>query len=1031
MKKIIFLLAFSFQVFAQKNATIIEQKKEILTYPYSNPNPIPVLTGSKKHIYPYHSFDDYSIQGKMQEWKVVTLENDFIIVYVLPEVGGKVWGAIEKSTGKEFIYKNEVMKFRNISLRGPWTSGGIEFNFGIIGHSPSTATPVDYLLQENADGSVSCFVGNIDLPSRTNWRVEIKLPKDKAYFETNVLWDNPTDYTQNYYNFITAAAKVGNDLEFMYPGNKTLDHNGDVHPWPVDEQGHDLSFYKNDNFGSDKSIHTVGEFDDFMGGYFHDSNFGFGHYALYDEMPGRKLWLWSTARDGGIWEDLLTDSDGQYMEFQAGRTFNQYAQSDFESPIKEMPFAPQLADRYQELWFPVKDIGGISEVSPHGVLHVKRVNGEITIGINSLSYSKAELLVKSSGEIISRTTLDFEPMEVYDTKIKQKTELPFEVEVVGMELKYSSLGKETIKRPFKTEVKVDKESVFYLYQQALELRQNRNYPKAKIFLENAIVKEPNFTDARAALADLYLRRYQPDSALFQTNYALQLNTYHPAANYFAGLAYLAKSDLINALESLGWAARSTEFRSAAYAKMAQIKLRINDLTLAEYYADKALDFNKNNSSALMTLAIIYRKNNQKEKAKTVIQELLSNDPLNHFANYEQLVAVGGDQIKENFGGKLSNEFPYQSFLELSMFYYHSGETMEALQILSLAPKYPMIGIWAAFINKDAKSLNAISEMSPAFVFPYRTEELQALEWAVSQNKSWKFAYFYGLNLWAVGRKKEALQNLVNCGEQPDFAAFYISRSFLKKEIEGLESQKDLESALEVDKSDWRIWYKLIDYKVSKGDNENAAELANEALGIFPENFNLKLLYARIQINRNKYDACINTLNNTVVLPFEHSFEGRVIYEQAQLLKAIELMKLNKYEDAKQAIENSKKWNENLGVGKPYNPDFRMQNYIEAEIAMKEGKMDLARSLRTEIVKESIKNPNKSALGFNNLLAFDILSKDKNQTLSTQLKNSLKDNKQATQQWILAKVSGDATKANSFEKDFRDNNNFKIIQALGL
>lgn len=68
-------------------------------------------------------------------------------------------GAVEKSTGKEFIYFNHVVKFPDVAMRGAWTSGGIEFNFGIFGHTPSCSSPVDYLTRENADGSTSCFVG--------------------------------------------------------------------------------------------------------------------------------------------------------------------------------------------------------------------------------------------------------------------------------------------------------------------------------------------------------------------------------------------------------------------------------------------------------------------------------------------------------------------------------------------------------------------------------------------------------------------------------------------------------------------------------------------------------------------------------------------------------------------------------------------------------------------------------------------------------------------------------------------------------
>ena len=83
-------------------------------------------------IYPYHEFGGYSLSKDLQPFNVIRLENKHILVEILPEVGGKVWGAIDKSNNNEFIYKNEVIKFRDIAMRGPWSSGGIEFNFGII-----------------------------------------------------------------------------------------------------------------------------------------------------------------------------------------------------------------------------------------------------------------------------------------------------------------------------------------------------------------------------------------------------------------------------------------------------------------------------------------------------------------------------------------------------------------------------------------------------------------------------------------------------------------------------------------------------------------------------------------------------------------------------------------------------------------------------------------------------------------------------------------------------------------------------------
>ena len=152
-KKIIYLfilLSSSQDLFSQ--ASIREYNEKLKTYDFKDPNPIPIFISDTK-IYPYFSFDGYDVNPSIKEFKVIELENNYIKVLITPELGGKVWGAIEKSTGEEFIYKNEVVKFRNISMRGPWTSGGIEFNFGIIGHHPSTATPVDYTFRKNDDES--------------------------------------------------------------------------------------------------------------------------------------------------------------------------------------------------------------------------------------------------------------------------------------------------------------------------------------------------------------------------------------------------------------------------------------------------------------------------------------------------------------------------------------------------------------------------------------------------------------------------------------------------------------------------------------------------------------------------------------------------------------------------------------------------------------------------------------------------------------------------------------------------------------
>ena len=254
-----------------QKATIQEKTEVIKTYPFSEPDQVPIFArssmwGRGARIYPYFFFDKMSQTAVDKKWNVVYLENPYIKVSVLPQAGGKVWGATEKSTNKEFIYTNHVMKFREIALRGAWTSGGIEFNYGVVGHAPSTATPVDYLVRKNKDGSVSCFVGNIDFPSRTRWSVAITLPKDKAFFETKALLYNPSPLNQSYYNWMTGAIHTGEDLQYIFPGRFYIGHNYSVplKPWPVEKNDLDLSWYKNNNFGGSKSYFVVGDYENFL-----------------------------------------------------------------------------------------------------------------------------------------------------------------------------------------------------------------------------------------------------------------------------------------------------------------------------------------------------------------------------------------------------------------------------------------------------------------------------------------------------------------------------------------------------------------------------------------------------------------------------------------------------------------------------------------------------------------------------------------------------------------------------------------------
>ena len=323
-------------------ATVREFQRVFPTYPFSDPNPIPVVG----RIYPYFRFDGFAAKSVEKSWKVVELENAYIKVWILPEIGGKIWNAVEKKTGKSFIYFNEAVKFRDIAMRGPWTSGGIEANYGIIGHTPNVATPVDYVTKENADGSVTCTIGALDLLTRTPWRLEIRLGKDDAAFSTTSFWYNASSVEQPYYSWMNAGIKVDGKLQYIYPGTSYLGHAGEHGPWPIDASGRDLSWYDNNNFGGYKSYHVFGRETDFVGAYWHDDDYGMVRYGARDEKAGKKIWIWGLSRQGMIWTDLLTDKNGQYSEVQSGRLFNQSAEGSTFTPFKHRGFTPHTADQW-------------------------------------------------------------------------------------------------------------------------------------------------------------------------------------------------------------------------------------------------------------------------------------------------------------------------------------------------------------------------------------------------------------------------------------------------------------------------------------------------------------------------------------------------------------------------------------------------------------------------------------------------------------------------------------------------------------
>ncbi len=908
-------------------ARISEEIRSLPTYPFSEPNPVPILARDVR-LYPYHAFEGYAATSEPRNWKVVTLENDWIRVFVLPEVGGKVWGAVVKETGHEFVYRNEVMKFRNIALRGPWTSGGIEFNFGVVGHTPSAATPVDYALRENPDGSVSCWVGAMDLPSRTHWRVEIRLPADRAAFETNVLWFNPTPLEQPYYAWMTAAASARDDLAMWMPGTMYVDHPGTPHPWPVDGEGRYLPLYANNRFGGHKSYHVVGELHDVFGGYYGDAGWGFGHWSHYEEMPGQKLWLWALSREGAVWEELLTDTDGQYVEFQAGRLFVQYTPGAAVNPVTQVGFEPLSASRWSETWFPVEGLGGLTAASPLGALHARLDGSRLTVSAHAFGAVADTLEVWSGDRRTAAVPAALRPLEPVSVVVEVDPARPWRVRmpVLGLEWE-SDPSARRLSRPFRTDPDAwaripDADRLAFA---AAELAKGRRYGPARASYAAALEREPWHRGALLGMAALHLRSAEYEAGLERARRVLQLDAYDPGANFLAGLLARALGRTADARDAFGWAARSVAYRAAARVELSELAIREGRWSEAARHARLAVEADRRSVPAWRALAVIGRRSGDATLAVEARSELLTIDPLHHFARAEEYLGGGP---AHSFLERLGGEFPDQSLLELAIGYANLGLPDDALSLLALPPGAapgPVQVAWRAYLSGDAALLGLAP--GPDFAFPYRPETLVPLGWAAERSDDWMWSYLLALNLWAVDRRAEAAERLEALEDRPAFGPAYAARAHLRQELRGTDPVPDLRRAVALAPGERILRVTLVRALQAAGRHEEALDVTGEALARFPGDFDLELLRARSLLELGRPGDAAALLAATRVLPSENARDSHRLWEQAHAMAALDALDAGDPAAARRHALAAMEWPETLGQGRPYEPEERLPRAI--------------------------------------------------------------------------------------------------------
>jgi hypothetical protein len=333
-----------------------EGKITIPTYPWEddvNPKFWALETGSKLSttvkgsiIYPYTMQDHLSRKKVDRTYRALFLENEYLKVTCLPELGGRIHSVLDKTTGQQMFYLNHVIKPGMIAMRGAWISGGVEWNAGPHGHTVTAVSPVDAVVGRNHDASAFIEISNLEKIFRTRWTVRVTLHPGRAYLDEQITLTNPTDGPHPYYFWNCTAFPNRPGTRFIYPMSLGMDHTGrEFFRWPVDK-GRDLTWLK--NYPRYQSIFAVNCTHDFFGAYDVDADRGIVQVANHNELGGKKAWTWGQWEFGKVAQQNLTDADGPYIEVQSGPL---PTQSDYGM------LGPHDSLSWQELWYPVHGLG--------------------------------------------------------------------------------------------------------------------------------------------------------------------------------------------------------------------------------------------------------------------------------------------------------------------------------------------------------------------------------------------------------------------------------------------------------------------------------------------------------------------------------------------------------------------------------------------------------------------------------------------------------------------------------------------------
>jgi predicted Zn-dependent protease len=732
---------------------------------------------------------------------------------------------------------------------------------------------------------------------------------------------------------MNAGYPAADDLIFTFPGQYYIGHGGDVHSWPLDEEGRDLSRYAANAFGGAKSMHVAGNYNGFYGAYYENDRFGSVHYSAFNDKLGMKIFLWGLSRSGMIWEDLLTDTDGQYVELQSGRLYNQAVTESGYTPFRQYAFAPCATDTWTEYWYPVKETGGIVKANEVGALNVVRTGDKVTLSLSPVQRIDDRLTVYAGENRIFDERLSLDVLQTWQATVALNgANAPLKVVLGDERLVYSENPADNhLARPVTSPANIDYQSAYGLYLQGeLALNENR-YDDAIQLLKQSLAIEPYAPHALRNLGFIYCWRGRFAEADSCARAILSVDTYNPDGNFLYGLVNSRIGKTVDAVDGFKVAALSPALRPASYVCLAKESARNRQWTQALQYAEQGAASGANVGEARQLQTVALRKSGKVKDASRLITLIERDEPLNHYARFEKYLLTDSENDRKEFLKYIRCELPHETFMEMAGWYESLNCIDEALKLYALAPEYPVALYRSAYLlfrqgDDGYRALLQQAESLPVgMVFPFRTETVPALEWAVETSGKWVNKYYLAVLYDFLGEDEKAAALWNQCADTPGDAVFYQARAQFRT---GEEKLKDLLRAESLEKS-WRTGLALIRYYQESEQYDAMYGKTAEYTAAFPGNDMIGLKYAAAMLLQKKYRECAIYLNSLNVLPNEGAYEGRTVYRKAWLFCALENVQAGKYRDALSDVEQSKRWPEHLGVGKPYDEDIDLsvENYI--------------------------------------------------------------------------------------------------------